>query len=382
MIRPMKNAQARAQSVIDDFLGRDVERGLQVAAYLDGELVVDAWGGTAADARPINGDSLFVTFSTTKGITTTVVHLLAERGQLDYDAPIVRYWPEFASGPAADVKAAITLRQALSHQTGLIHLPPGITRAGALNWPRMVSWIEEAEPLWKPGSATGYQAITFGAIIGEIVLRIDGRSIGRIVAEDIARPLGVADSLFIGMGRDAARRVALLESAPPNPALPIPPADALIWRAIPPQFFPQHIGANNPDAWVAELPASGGIMSARAVARMYAALIGKPVDVAARLLPESRIKIATVVQTSEVDLALGTPTPKMLGWFGGYAGSGMSASPTAFGHPGLGGSTAFADPAHGFAMAVTKSRLNSPTTPEESIGRVLEREIRDALGLN
>ncbi len=367
--------------MIDDLIGRDIERGLQVAAYLDGELVVDAWGGTAADARPINGDNLFVTFSTTKGITATVVHLLAERGQLDYDAPIVRYWPEFASGPAAEVKAAITVRQALCHQTGLIHLPPGITRAETLNWPRMSAWIEQAEPLWMPGTATGYQAFTFGTIIGEIVRRIDGRTIGRIVAEDIARPLGVADSLFIGMRKDAAGRVALLESAPPNPALPMPPADALIWRAIPPQFFPHHIGANIPEVWTSELPASGGVMSARAVARMYAALIGTPVDVSARLLPASRIAIATVVQTSEVDLALGTPTPKMLGWFGGYAGSGTSASPTAFGHPGLGGSTAFADPAHGFAMAMTKSRLNSATTPEESSGRVIEREIREALGI-
>ncbi|MBK8836350.1 MAG: beta-lactamase family protein [Anaerolineae bacterium] len=266
----MSNAQARAQAVIDDLTGRGIERGLQVAAYLDGELVVDAWSGLAdpETGRGVNGDTLFVTFSCTKGVTATVVHLLAERGQLDYDESIARYWPEFASGPAAAVKATITVRQALCHTAGLPHLPPGITRDGLLDGSRMRNWIEQAEPLWAPGAITGYHAVTFGNILGEIIRRIDGRTVGRIVAEEIARPLGVSDSLFIGARRDVFRRIARHESAPPNPELPMPPLDALIFKAIPPQLQPMFIGANDPNAWVTELPASGGLMSARALARI------------------------------------------------------------------------------------------------------------------
>ncbi|MEO6060559.1 MAG: serine hydrolase domain-containing protein [Thermoflexales bacterium] len=379
----MSNAQARTQAVIDDLTGRGVERGLQVAAYLDGELVVDAWSGLAdaETGRMVNGDTLFVTFSCTKGITTTVVHLLAERGLLDYDLPITRYWPEFASGPAAAVKATITVRQALCHQAGLPHVPPGITRDGLLDTDRMRAWIEQAEPLWAPGTLTGYHAFTFGNIMGEIIRRVDGRSVGRIVAEEIARPLGGSDSLFIGARRDVFSRIARHESAPPNPELPLPPLDALIFKAIPLQVVPLHVGANDPRAWVTELPASGGVMSARALARMYAALIGVPVDGGARLLPAIRIAIATQVQTSEVDAALGTPTPKLLGWFGGYADSPMSVSQTAFGHPGAGGNSGFADPDCGFALAVTKNRMVSPTLRAQGSARIIEREIRDALGL-
>jgi CubicO group peptidase (beta-lactamase class C family) len=114
---------------------------------------------------------------------------------------------------------------------------------------------------------------------------------------------------------------------------------------------------------------------------MYAALIGAPVDGGSRLLPGIRIAVATQVQTSELDPALGRPVPKLLGWFGGYADSSMSASPTAFGHPGAGGNSGFADPDHGFALAVTKNRMVSPTRPEQGSARIIERAIRDALGL-
>ena len=379
----MSNAQARAQAVIDDLTGRGIERGLQVAAYLDGELVVDAWSGLAdaESGRKVNGDTLFVTFSCTKGITATVVHMLAERGTLDYDLPIAHYWPEFASGPAAAVKATITVRQALCHQAGLPHLPPGITRDGLLDTDRMRVWIEQAEPLWAPGTLTGYQAFTFGNIMGEIIRRIDGRTVGRIVAEEIARPLGVEDSLFIGARRDVTRRIARHESAPPNPEIPMPPLDSDFFKAMPMSIWPFSAGANDPNGWVTELPASGGLMSARALARMYAALIGAPVDGGSRLLPGIRVAIATQIQTSEVDLVLGSPIPKLLGWFGGYADSSMSVSPTAFGHPGAGGNSGFADPDCGFALAVTKNRMVSPTRPEQGAARIIEREIRDALGL-
>ncbi|MBX7214835.1 MAG: beta-lactamase family protein [Thermoflexales bacterium] len=376
----MTSPQQRVQAVLEDLIGRGVERGLQVAAFLEGRLIVDTWAGTDAAGRPLDGDSLFVAYSCTKALTATVIHLLAERGQLDYDQPIARHWPAFASGPAAEIKRTITIQHALCHQAGLVHLPAGVTREALLNWPEMVRWIETAEPLWAPGTQTGYHAVTFGWILGELARRVDGRNIGRIVAEDLAGPAGVRDSLFVGARHDVRGRIAQLESAPPNPRVPVPPLDHMAFKAIPLQLYPLHVGANDPEAWMTELPASGGVMSARGLARFYASLIGKPVNGRGPLLPADRITQATRTVTRDADLVLALPVPKRMGYFGGYALSGMSRSETAFGHPGAGGSSGYADPASGLCLAVMKSRLVTPDAPDQGAARVIEQAVRDALG--
>src|SRR4051812_38340750 len=208
----------RVQAVLDEMIETGPEVGLQVAAYHRGELVVDTWAGVAdfATGRPIDGDTVFVTFSVSKGVTATIAHLLAERGQLDYDAPIADVWPAFA----AHGKERITARHALAHQAGLAHLPIDLRPEDVIDWDRMCAILEDATPAWEPGTKTGYHALTFGWLVGELIHRADGRPIERILAEDVCAPLGI-DSLWFGMPESAAARLARLEFEP------VPPADAL-----------------------------------------------------------------------------------------------------------------------------------------------------------
>src|SRR4051794_17441785 len=201
-------AQAAVQAAIDRLVAEDQEQGLQVAAYLDGELIVDAWSGVAdpATGRPVDGDTLFVVFSTTKGITATVIHLLAERGQLDYDRPVALYWPEFA----ANGKGGITVRHALTHSAGIPQMPDGMQPADMCDWDGICRSIAALTPIWEPGTRTGYHALTYGWILGEVARRVDGRPIARIVREDICAPLGIAD-LYFGILDDVVPRVAPME---------------------------------------------------------------------------------------------------------------------------------------------------------------------------
>ena len=303
----MADVNARVKAVMDDLIGRGVEQGLQVAAYLDGELVVDTWAGVAdaTTGRPVDGETLFVVWSTTKGITATVIHLLAERGLLDYDAPVARYWPEFG----VNGKQEITLRQVLSHTAGVPQQPDGLRSDDFADWDGACRSVAELTPLWKPGTATGYHAGTFGWILGEVAQRVDGRPFATIVQDDICRPLGI-DSLFVGIPDAVEPRVARMEQG--SSAMPLPPPDALIWRAIP-GYDHLHETANEPGFRRAVFPAGNGIMNARAVARFYSALAcGEPDGV--WLLSPERIQIATALQTADVNLVLGVPAPKALGY--------------------------------------------------------------------
>ena len=165
--------QSRVQKLIDGIVARGGEQGLQVAAYYKGQLIVDAWSGLANPAKgsKVDGDTLFPVFSTTKGIGASAVHVLAERGVLDYEAPISKYWPEFAKKG----KSAITLRQALDHTAGLPHMPDCKDQAELNDWKHMCELLTDLEPLWTPGTKTYYHAITYSWLIGEPAHRADGR---------------------------------------------------------------------------------------------------------------------------------------------------------------------------------------------------------------
>src|SRR5438270_60750 len=145
----MADVNGRIQQVLNDLIADELELGVQVAAYLDGELVVDTWAGRADEAsgRQVDGDTLFTVFSTTKGITATCIHMLAERGKLDYDAPIAKYWPEFA----AHGKEKATVRDGLTHRVGIPQMPDGATPELISDWDAITSAIAELEPVWEPG---------------------------------------------------------------------------------------------------------------------------------------------------------------------------------------------------------------------------------------
>jgi CubicO group peptidase (beta-lactamase class C family) len=372
----MTRAQERVQAAIDDLVARGTERGLQVAAYHDGELVVDAWAGLAdaPSGRPVDGKSLFCVFSCTKGVTATAIHLLVDRGLLDYDTPIAHYWPEFGRNG----KAAITVRHALAHTAGIPQVPEGIGPAMMCDWERTCRAIAGLTPLWQAGTSTGYHAITYGWILGETARRADGRPFAQIVHDEICQPLGIT-SFYLGIPDSVEQRVATLEIGPPLANVPEPPPDALIWQAIPASVQPLAEWANRPDFRRACIPAANGITNARSLARHYAALAGAVAG--PRLLSPERMQLATTLQTDADDLVVGPGPRKALGyWIGGDPFSPFGSRPTVFGHGGAGGSIGFADPDNGFAFALTKTRMVD-ALPGEGAAAVVARATRAALGI-
>jgi CubicO group peptidase (beta-lactamase class C family) len=369
-IRANAHVNELLRQLVDD--GREL--GLQVAAYLNGRLVVDTWAGLAdrAAGRPIEGDTLFTVFSTGKGVAATCAHLLAERGQLDYDAPVARYWPEFA----ANGKEAVTVRDALTHRAGIPQMPEGLVPEDLLDWEKMVAAVAQLRPMLPPGTTTAYHALTFGWIVGALVRRIDGRPIGRFVQEEICVPLGMSD-LYFGIPEAAAPRVARLERAEPESGVPVPAPDSIAALAA-----PRHLVdiIAQPPGWRASIPGGNMVASARAVARMYAGLVGEVDGV--RLLPPERIRVATELQTGEVDANLGRPINKGLGYFlGGSQPSAIGSRLTAFGHPGAGGSIGFGDPEIGLAVGFAKTLLTTHADPSRATTLLVADRVRAALGL-
>jgi CubicO group peptidase (beta-lactamase class C family) len=232
------------------------ELGAACAVYREGRPVVDLWGGLAEprSGRGWQSDTLVILFSTTKGITSVVVNQLIERGLLAADEPVARYWPEFAAGG----KGEIPLRWLLSHQAGLPDVIGERALEESLDGERMARMLATQAPAWPPGTAHGYHARTFGWMLGELVRRVTGTSLGRYLAEEIAGPLGL--DLYIGLPEALAPRVASLWKAGG--------ADA-------PELIPYDEPWNTRALHAAELPSSNGMASARALARMYAACIGE-----------------------------------------------------------------------------------------------------------
>jgi CubicO group peptidase (beta-lactamase class C family) len=347
-------ANAAVQSLLDDLVASGKELGLQVAAYRQGRLVIDAWAGVAdaRTGRKVDGDTLFTVFSTTKGITYTAIHILAERGLLDYDDPVARYWPAFA----ARGKSRVTIRQLLTHSAGVPQMPEGSTPEDLCDWDRICAAIADLPLLWEPGTMTGYHGYTVGWILGEVLRRIDGRPIAQFVKDEICAPLGLRN-LFFGIPDEVENRVAFLEDGPipengPEPML-------LLAKAIPEQLPAAATLYNCPDIRRACIPAAGGIMNARDLARHYACL-ATGVD-GVRLLPPKRVALIAREQTRATDQVIGLNIRKGLGYFlHGENGESISDSPDSFGHPGAGGSVGYADPTQDLAVGFTKTRLTAP----------------------
>lgn len=350
----MSHYQDKIQSLLDRLTGEGTQRGLQVAVYLEGEQVVDAWSGVM-DPRgtlPVQGDTLFPVFSVSKGMAATLAHQAVERGLLSYDLPIAEVWPEFA----AHGKEKITLRHALNHTAGLPNMPSGVGYAELGNWDAMCSAVAAMSPVTPPGVWGAYHAITFGWIVGETVRRVDGRSFQQHLHEAIALPLGIADDMFIGIPDEVEPRVALLEEydLPPLPD-PVKPSPVPGWVG------PLYAFMNRVDVRRACLPASSGIMTARAVARHYAALLPGGID-GVELLSPARVREATAPQDTK------SPTGEPFPWALGYAAFPAFAAPNSgaipFGHGGYGGSMGFADPGRKMAVAINRNWFNKQNVVE------------------
>src|SRR5207302_436849 len=328
------DAQKQVQTAINQLVDSGAERGLQVAVYRGADLVIDAVAGAAdpASGRPVTPDTPFYSFSVVKAAASTIVHVLAQRGLFEYDTPVVALWPEFG----AHGKQSVTVRHVLNHTAGVPGIPLDTTIDDICNWDKMCAAIADEELWWEPGTKVGYHAYTFGYIVGEIVRRATGKKISQVLREAVAGPLGVADEIYFGMPASEQHRLARLEDAPSAGPMPEMPPDLPMFKAGPMSTFPNATMGNRADVLSADIPA-GGKVSARAIARMYAALLTEVDGV--RLISAERLREATTVSASGTDEVFGNPSAWGLGYSIGGLGSAQDTR-TTFGVGGVGGSFA------------------------------------------
>ena len=370
----MSDVQEQVQKAIDELVESGAERGIQVAAYRRGELAVDAVAGVAdpATGRRVESSTPFYNYSIGKGAASTLVHMLAERGLFDYDTPVVELWPEFG----AQGKERVTVRHVLNHSAGVPGIPLSTTVEDLCDWDKMCAAIADEELWWEPGTKVGYHAYTFGYIVGEIIRRTTGKRISQVLLEDLSGPLGVGDELYFGMSAPEQRRLACLEDAPMDPsamaAMAAMPPDLPMFRAAPMTLMPNATLGNRSDILAADIPA-GGKTSARAIARMYAAMLDEVDGV--RLITPARLREATTLSTSGTDAVFGNPTRWALGYAVGGLGSATDSG-SVFGVGGSGGSFACGNSATGISFAVTKNRLTMDFNTATQLGEIVTTALR------
>jgi CubicO group peptidase (beta-lactamase class C family) len=339
----------RVREVFAEHFNAGREVGAAVAVTLDGHAVVDLWGGHAdlERTRPWQRDTLVNVYSTTKGVTATCVHQLVDRGLLDLDDPVARHWPEFAQNG----KEAITVRMLLSHRAGVPAITRPLPAEAIFDWQTMAGAVAEQAPWWSPGEKHGYHARTFGWLLGELVRRITGRSLGTCFREEIAGPLGL--DFHIGLAESEHARVAFISRVPPPPPDTEPQLGRIMVRepdSVTAKAFtnpPVHQIADvaNTSQWrQAEIPSSNGHATARAVARFYGALAGGGMLDGIQVLSPESIAAARTEHARGVDEVLKVMTRFGLGFMMPLPGAAMGPNERAFGHPGMGGSLGLADP--------------------------------------
>ena len=367
----MTDLQQQVQEAIDQLVESGAERGLQVAVYRDGEQVVDAVAGVAdpATGRPVTPDTPIYAYSVGKGATATVAHVLVERGLFGYDTPVVELWPEFG----AHGKERATVRHVLTHTVGVPGIPADTTPEDLCDWDRMCEVIADSEPWWEPGTETAYHAYPFGYIVGEIVRRATGKKISQVLREEVAGPLGVADELFFGVPESELGRLARLEDAEGSAEfLAAMPDDSPFFKLGPRATTPTAEFGNRKDVLKADIPA-GGKMSARAMARMYAALLGEVDGV--RLIPPERLREISAPAFTGVDQIMGNPATWALGYSLGRLADDPQETSTAIAFGGVGGSFAYADTATGTTFALTKNLLTPDFGVAEQIDGIVTKAI-------
>jgi len=350
--------EAIAEAFATAFEGRQ-GMGAALAVRVRGAEIVNLWGGVA-DARngaPWTADTASVVFSSTKGLMSILLARLVEEGRLDYDAPVIRYWPEFGAAG----KDHLTVRQLISHKAGLSAPRRDWTRADLLDWNAATQLLAGQEPLWPPGTGYAYHALTHGWLTGELVRRVTGKLPGAYFAELIAAPLDVA--AWIGVPPDHTGPLAHLEVAPDL---------AELWKteaardtgnrpnwgframtmggAMPPALVTDTGGFNDPDIRAAQIPGAGGIATAEALAAIWSATVHETDGV--RLLDPSTVELATQTETSGPPVF--DPVPPYSRWGMGFqldSETRRYLTSSSFGHDGAGGQVGFADPVYGVGFA-------------------------------
>ncbi len=339
-------AQALAQSLAS---GADI--GASVAVVHEGEFVVDIWGGyrDAEQTQPWQQDTIVNVWSTTKTMAAVCVLMLADRGELDIDAPVSRYWPEFAEAG----KEQVLVRHLMSHTSGLSGWEQPVEAPQLADWDRCISLLAAQAPWWEPGTASGYHAITQGYLLGEVVRRITGQSLGSFFSENVAGPLGA--DFHIGLKAADDARVSPLHMAEPpdlvragipelgirtfsNPAVEAATAMQEWWRR-------------------AEIPAANGHGNARSVAAIQSVVSNGGEARGTRLLSQSTVERIFEEQSNGADLVLGVPLRFGIGY--GLASETMPMGPRSFSWGGYGGSLVFNDLDGRLTVAYVMNRMEA-----------------------
>ncbi|MEJ3652555.1 serine hydrolase domain-containing protein [Actinomycetes bacterium KLBMP 9759] len=350
---------AAVRDEFDRNFAQRAELGAAVHLTIEGETVVDLWGGLAdlASGRAWGRDTLTHVWSCTKGATALCAHMLASRGELDLDAPVATYWPEFAKSG----KEAVTVAHLLSHQAGLPALRAPLPRGAFYDWTLMTDALAKEEPFWAPGAAHGYHGLTFGFLVGEVVRRVSGRSLGTFFREEVAGPLGI--EMYLGLPEDVEPRVAANIPADPTAPGAAVPSMFLTAMADPTSVPALQIGntggymepfeSDSRAAHVAEMGSVGAVSDARSLALLYRPLALGGAYGGVRLVDEGQVALMGRERSHGVDLTMGVTSRFTLGFVKAVMNDhernpgdrdGIRYSDDAFGHPGIGGSVGFADP--------------------------------------
>lgn len=348
-----------------------LDLGAAVSVWLDGAPVVDLWGGWCEEGRqtPWSEDTLVLTASVTKAFTAACLLQLVEQGRVDVDAPVARYWPEFAQNG----KSGITVRHVMSHQGGLPGLQGEHTYDDLCAWDPVIRRLETQRPLWPPGTRHGYHPVMYGYLLGEIVRRVSGLTLGQYLRAHVCEPLGL--EFWVGLPDSELGRCADVSFAPPELMAPTEEFKTLMQQtAVPGSAAALAFGGPPPPEGLtssaafrrAEMPGSNGHGTARALGKFYAALAqGGALD-GVRLLQPETLARATREEVYGVDATIGAPSRFGLGFMLRHDKFPIGPNPGAFGHPGAGGNLGFADPERrlGFGYVMNRgkpSAFGSPT---------------------
>jgi len=353
----------RVKDVFAENFEKRGEVGAAAAVMFDGKSVVDIWAGHADrdKTRPWTRDTLVNVYSTTKGITAICAHRLADKGLLDIDAPVAKYWPEFAQAG----KDKMPVRYLLSHRAGMAAVRKPLDDDALFKWDKMTTALAEQEPWWEPGTKHGYHALTFGYLVGEVIRRITGKTPGTYLRDDLAGPLGL--DLHIGLdAKNDARTGDMIAMPPPGPGEPnlfaevMKNPESVAFKAFMNPPGGMRPGLVNTREWrAAEIPAANGHTTARSLAKLYGVLArGGELD-GVRVMSKEQVAKCSIEQSSGPDALLVINTRFSLGFMMSQPGASLGPNAKSFGHPGAGGSLGYADPEAKIGFGYTMNKMHA-----------------------
>jgi len=353
----------RVKDAFAENLEKRNEVGAAAAVMLDGRSVVDIWAGHAdkAKTKPWTRDTLVNVYSTTKGVTAICAHRLADKGLLDIDAPVAKYWPEFAQAG----KDKLPVRYLLSHRAGLPAVRKLLDDDALFNWNTMTAALAEQEPWWEPGTRHGYHALTFGWLVGEVIRRISGKTPGSYLRDEIASPLGADFHIGLDAKHDA-RTADMIAAPPPTPGEPnmfpevMKDPESMAAKAFMNPPGGMRPGVVNTREWrAAEIPAANGHGTARSLAQLYGALARGGEMNGVRVMSKDEIAKCSLEQSNGPDALLMLNTRFSQGFMMSQPGASLGPNPKSFGHPGAGGSLGYADPEAKIGFGYTMNKMQT-----------------------